>query len=207
MIAFIITLCAFFVYYDATKNKIGKIPDNKGFTNMSAGMWSFGVLLLFIVVFPLYLFKRSSLIELSVDKPQTVSLRGVKLAILGLISISALVVPAYNEYLQRFENSNSAEVSMVKEGSIGSCPSVTVENMVSSFMGSPSWDSGVTDDGQYFVNIGGDITFKNKDARAILQFFINKSDNSFTYNAFEINELRAKNFKSSLAFRISQILL
>jgi hypothetical protein len=35
----------FFVYYDTTKNKIGKISDEKGFLNLSPGLWTIATLL------------------------------------------------------------------------------------------------------------------------------------------------------------------
>ena len=61
-----------FVYVDATKHNIGKIPGKKEFSNMSAGMWATGTALLWIVVFPLYLFKRNRLIEIADKTPQVV---------------------------------------------------------------------------------------------------------------------------------------
>ena len=64
--------CILFVYVDATKNKIGKIPDNKRFTNMSAGMWATGTALLWILVFPLYLINRKKLINIAAEQPQPV---------------------------------------------------------------------------------------------------------------------------------------
>lgn len=91
MMLFVVTLSAVFVYFDATKNKIGKLPDNKGFLNMSAGMWSFGVLLLWILIFPLYLIKRSSLIGIAKENPQDVSLRGAKLGFLSVVCALSFV--------------------------------------------------------------------------------------------------------------------
>lgn len=127
MMWFIVTVSAIFVYFDATKNKVGKIPDKKGFLNMSAGMWSFGVLLLWIIIFPLYLFKRSSLIETAKENPQTVSMRGAKLALLSVICItfsatSLILAPAYNDYLQKVNNANNV-VANSDSSNEGSTPS------------------------------------------------------------------------------------
>ena len=84
---------------------------------------------------------------------------------------------------------SSQEVKTIKQSSLGMCPTATVEEMVDSFMGDPSWESGVTDDGTKFVNIGGDITYADKTVRALIQFIFTKDGTSFEYNAFEINEV------------------
>jgi hypothetical protein len=78
---------------------------------------------------------------------------------------------------------------MVKGGTLQSCPQKTVEQMVDGFMGSPSWESGTGTDGSEFVNIGGDITIESKKVRALLQFVIDKPNNTFQFNAIEVNEV------------------
>ncbi len=78
------------VYLDATKHKIGKIPSGKGMFNMSAGGWAIVTLLLWIIGFPAYLIKRGSLIEAARANPVNVSGRGGKAAALtvgGVVSI------------------------------------------------------------------------------------------------------------------------
>lgn len=74
-----------FVYWDATKNKIGKIPDEKGFFNLSAGLWATGTALLWIVVFPAYLIKRDKLLEKAKTHPIEASARPAKLTALCLV--------------------------------------------------------------------------------------------------------------------------
>ena len=59
--------------------------------------------------------------------------------------------------------------------------------MVDGFMGSPSWESGVTDAEQTFVNVSGDISFADKPVRAVVQFMVDEDSQTFEYNAFEIN--------------------
>lgn len=59
----VVTGSALWVYYDATKNKIGSIPGEKEFTNANAESWATSTLLLWIIAFPIYLFNRSQLIE------------------------------------------------------------------------------------------------------------------------------------------------
>lgn len=89
---------------------------------------------------------------------------------------------------------DSDEVKMVKAGKLNSCQKGTVEKMVDSFMGSPSWKSGVAKNGQEFVNVSGDISYQEKKVRAEVQFFIDKKNKTFEFNAFEINEVPQNNF-------------
>ena len=72
------------------------------------------------------------------------------------------------------------------------CPNHTVKQMVDGFMGSPSWESGKSEGGQLFVNVDGNITFKDKPVRAKLQFFIDGE--TFSFNAFEMNGVPSANF-------------
>ena len=77
-------------------------------------------------------------------------------------------------------------VAVVKDGNLYTCPNHTVEEMVNSFMGSPSWESGTSKNGDEFVNINGDIMYSNKEVRATVQFIINK-DETFKFSAIEMN--------------------
>ena len=86
---------------------------------------------------------------------------------------------------------DSSEVKQVKGGVMQLCPAHTVDQMVNGFMGSPSWASGKSDNGQVFVNIEGDITYKDKPVRAMVQFFV--SGDSFSFNAFEMNGVPSAN--------------
>jgi hypothetical protein len=60
---------AIWVYLDATKRNIGRVPGEKGLLNMSAGSWAFGTFLLWIIIFPLYVFKRPKLEKKARQKP------------------------------------------------------------------------------------------------------------------------------------------
>jgi hypothetical protein len=86
---------------------------------------------------------------------------------------------------------DSDEVQMVKNGSLNSCPGQTVEKMVNSYMGSPSWESGKSADGQVFVNVSGDITYQEKPVRAVVQFFLDGQ--TFSFNAIELNGVPSPN--------------
>ncbi len=84
---------------------------------------------------------------------------------------------------------DSPEVQMVKSGSLGLCSTYTVSQLVNSFMGTPSWDSGTSEDGQRFVNVSGDIMYANKPVRGEVQFILDSNNSTFEFNAFEVNEI------------------
>ena len=54
----IVAVSAAWVYLDATRHRIGKIPGAKGMLNMSAGAWGAVTLGLWIIGFPAYLVAR-----------------------------------------------------------------------------------------------------------------------------------------------------
>jgi hypothetical protein len=87
--------------------------------------------------------------------------------------------------------SQSKEIQRVKGGTLDLCPNHTVKQMVDGFMGSPSWESGKAESGQWFVNVDGNITFHDAPVRAKLQFIIDGSH--FSFNAFEMNGVPSAN--------------
>lgn len=80
-----IVICSLWVYLDARGKKIGKVAGAGGMFNMSAGAWSVVTLLLWIIGFPAYLIKRSSLIKRASEHPVEVKRRVLKAVILGVI--------------------------------------------------------------------------------------------------------------------------
>lgn len=70
----IVAASATWVYYDATKHRIGKIPGRSG-NNFSAGTWAVLVALLWIVAFPFYVAKRRVLIAAASEHPVIAQLR------------------------------------------------------------------------------------------------------------------------------------
>lgn len=82
MFSIVVALSALLVYLDATHHKVGKIPDQKGVWNISAGHWATFTLLLWIVGLPMYLIKRSALIESAEMSPQEPSNRTASLIVL-----------------------------------------------------------------------------------------------------------------------------
>ena len=87
IVAALIAVSALWVYWDATANKIGKVPGAGGMFNLSAGAWSVVTLFLWIVALPAYLAKRSALIERAKSQPVEVRGRWVKFSILLIIGV------------------------------------------------------------------------------------------------------------------------
>jgi len=101
---------AIWVYLDATKNKIGKVPGATGLFNMSAGAWAVVTLGLWLVGLPAYLMKRASLIERAGESPIPVSGRGLKtaaLSIIGCLWMLALLGGAAKPQLPSCESSET----------------------------------------------------------------------------------------------------
>jgi len=93
LIYLIIIASAAFVYWDATKNRIGKTSDAKILSNSPVWLWALGVLLIWIVAFPLYLVKRKELIQKALENPVEVPMKQMKLVfgVLGMILVIVLV--------------------------------------------------------------------------------------------------------------------
>jgi hypothetical protein len=84
----LVTGSAVWVFWDATKNKIGKIEGEKTWNNMSAAAWATVTLLLWIVGLPGYLVSRSVLIERAKQSPVEPKARELKLLVLSVFSLA-----------------------------------------------------------------------------------------------------------------------
>lgn len=197
IIVLVVVITAVWVYLDATKNKIGKVKNSKGMFNMSAGAWGTVTLFLWIIGFPAYLIKRSSLIEKAKESPVVVegagrTVKTAVLAIIGVLFIFVTVSPMLG---------TSKAVAMVKGGTLSLCPGHTVEQMANGFLDDPSWESGVGNNGTEFVNVSGGITLSGKPVTAVVQFTVDETGGTFQYNAFEINEVPQNNFMAAALFK------
>jgi major membrane immunogen (membrane-anchored lipoprotein) len=71
--------------------------------------------------------------------------------------------------------SDSANVSAVKNGTVGACPSATLGEMADAFMSSPSWEEFTSTSGNTVVQLTGDISYDGYPAEAILQWTVSGS--------------------------------
>ncbi len=82
---------------------------------------------------------------------------------------------------------NVEAISMLKKGSLESCPNYTVEQLVNSSIKNPKWER-IVDNGITYVNISG-LTASGRPADVLMQFWIRADgDGSFGLEAFEIDE-------------------
>jgi hypothetical protein len=88
---------------------------------------------------------------------------------------------------------DTQEVLMIKGGTLASCPSKTIEQMVDGYMDLPIWEDLIAEDEKKYVNISGGIMYADKPVEAALQFKINQ-DETFEYNALEFNGVVQNNF-------------
>lgn len=82
---------------------------------------------------------------------------------------------------------DSANVSSVKNGTVGACPSATLGEMADAFMSSPSWEEFTSTTGSTVVQLSGEISYDGYPAEAVLQWSV--SGSSFETEYFGINDV------------------
>lgn len=112
--------------------------------------------------------------------------------LIKVVFLCLILLPAMSCEQRGSFYSDSPSVRMVKTGSFFFCSHRTVEEIVDSFMGSPSWESLHADDGHEYVNIWGDIEYAGNPVRALIQFRI--SGISFEFYALEFNGVPQSEF-------------
>ena len=105
--------------------------------------------------------------------------------IVGWVGAIWLVVLAFTNLNLASEDWTDA-VYEVKEGAFDFCPNQTVGDMVDNYMGYPTWEAFVADDGNTYVNVVGDVMYNNRNVDAALQFIL-YADDTFGVNALEFN--------------------
>ncbi|TXJ21661.1 zinc ribbon domain-containing protein [Brachyspira aalborgi] len=74
-------------------------------------------------------------------------------------------------------------IDLVKNGAFRVYPNITIEELINGAMHNPKWKQGQTEDGINFVNVSGLI----EGNKVVIQFKIDKNENSFGVNALEVN--------------------
>ena len=67
---------------------------------------------------------------------------------------------------------DSANVSAVKKGTVGACPSATLGEMADAFMGSPYWEEFTSTSGSTIVQPTGEISYDGYPAEAVIQWSV-----------------------------------
>ncbi|RLM27487.1 hypothetical protein BIY29_02275 [Brenneria alni] len=92
----VIYVCVFWIFFDATNNKIGGYKTALGnYTGVSPFVWAIGAL--FIIPFFVYLVRRNKLIQYAKENP--VDTDKSKYGILLFIVLAALVAFSYKDFL------------------------------------------------------------------------------------------------------------
>lgn len=82
---------------------------------------------------------------------------------------------------------DSEMVSIVKNGTLENYTEEKLGTAIDNYFGNPYWSSGVSEDGEKFVNVEGRILFVDKEVDALLQYTISEDNTSFEYSALELN--------------------
>lgn len=104
----------FVAYCDASTHKIGKLPDRKGVTNMSAAAWGAFALLLPYIGYFVYMARRKKLLALAKEHPVKAPFMGRNASIFALIGaavIAAIVVPHWLAVRGQVPGCNSESAS------------------------------------------------------------------------------------------------
>jgi len=120
---------------------------------------------------------------LSLFGPKPLSLSTKIQAVVGVILIVVIIVTS----VRPSGGGNDKYVQIVKEGTLDAYPQMTVGEAFDDFLDNPKWESGVSDNGERFVNVTGEILCDGDKTEIIIQFIVDKKDRAFQYNACEID--------------------
>lgn len=112
--------------------------------------------------------------------------------IMELVSAVILLV-VIGIYVTSSGGTSDKYVQIVKEGTLNGYPQMTVGEAFDGFLDNPKWESGLSDDNVRLVNVTGGILYYDKDAELAVQFIVDEKDESFQYNACEINGIPQNN--------------
>ncbi|SHK68549.1 hypothetical protein SAMN02745216_03906 [Desulfatibacillum alkenivorans DSM 16219] len=172
--------CSIFVYWDATRNKIGKISDKKSLTNAPAGLWAFGTFMLWIMVFPLYLYKRKDLIAKAKEHPVEPSQaqRKAILSVLGVLLVLALISGFFGD---------SKAISIVKNGELQDCPGIAFGKVIDQEMDNVQWREDDDGNGITLVSVSGTMEGLNGDDFLFLTYRVINETGRFQLQQAMVN--------------------
>ena len=107
--------------------------------------------------------------------------------VLAVGIVHVVLAYAISAAMQGGVGGDPALVAIVKNGNIQMCPEYTVDHLAKNFMASPSWEGGVANDGNAYVNLTGGITLQGKPVDALAQFKVDQKAGTFEFNSFELN--------------------
>lgn len=150
------------------------LKDYKNLNTNAINTSSLGIIKATNINIPKYIIKRSKLLNESIIK--------FIIWLIGFIFFILIILFEFNPL-----NSYNKYIKEVKEGTLYLCNNYTVEELINNYIDNPNWQAGKTTDGNIAVNISGEITYLDKPAKALIQFYIKGKE--FEFNAFEINDI------------------
>ncbi len=78
-------------------------------------------------------------------------------------------------------------INFIRSGTMSSCKNTTTGKMIDDFMRNPKWSSGITEDNIEYVNVEGNIMYREREITAAIQFILNKK--SFSVHTIAFNEI------------------
>ena len=105
------------------------------------------------------------------------------------VLLFCLVLCFFNEAIAgtKTPRTTDVDITMVRASSFEKCPNVTVDDMANGFLGSPSW-SVARKKGFKYVNLRGQVIFKQKKVRVLLPFKITEPNN-WSLDDLEMNDV------------------
>lgn len=109
-----------------------------------------------------------------------------------LFKFSLLVVVLIFGYIadvQKFEmfEQEAGPINIVKNGHFAEFPDKTIREAANNYFDNPSWETFKGKDGNSYVNIGGELSFREETVSAILQFKVDTETGGFEVASFEMN--------------------
>ena len=111
-----------------------------------------------------------------------------------LISAAAVLFLIIFLYQMMFD---SKEVKLTRVEKMAACPELTVEAAANKFFTSPpKWRSGTFSGGLKYVNVSGDMMYKDKKVKGTIRFTVDDDGKNATFRGFEIDDVSQNNFVS-----------
>jgi hypothetical protein len=150
---------AIYVYRDATKHHIGADPNSRKLTDASPIEWVVGVILAWIIVFPMYLFKRKDLISIAQENPVEPSetQKKVVLGVLGGLFALTLLTSMVGD-------GNLA--SMVKKAELNDYPGISIGKLLNKSFDDMDWAEDEGENGIGLVVVSG--TYEDEDQKQLV---------------------------------------
>jgi len=111
----------------------------------------------------------------------------------AVIAVIAIVV-ALSCGNKALSGGNNKYVQLVKNGTLNNYQQMTIGEAYDRFLSNAKWESGVSEEGQRFVNVRGNALYLEKNVEIVVQYFLDENNGTIEYNAMEFNGVPQSNF-------------